>query len=59
VPPLRPTSRFRTEPRREVWAPFSNRLEYQIQRERAWKIGGGQPWKDVDPIFIDDSLFQM
>ncbi|KAG0702561.1 Oxysterol-binding protein-domain-containing protein [Suillus ampliporus] len=41
-----------------VWAPSraGDRLEYWVERERVWKMGGGQPWKDVDPIFIEDAV---
>lgn len=37
-----------------VWTPYrvGNSLEYWLEREKAWKNGGGS-WKDVDPIFID------
>jgi len=40
-----------------VWAPVraGDRLEYWAERERVWKMGGGQPWKEVDPIFIEDA----
>ncbi|OAX31816.1 hypothetical protein K503DRAFT_870474 [Rhizopogon vinicolor AM-OR11-026] len=43
-----------------VWAPLrtgaGGRLEYWVERERVWKMGGGMPWKDVDDIFIDDDV---
>ncbi|KAG1737206.1 Oxysterol-binding protein-domain-containing protein [Suillus lakei] len=41
-----------------VWAPSraGDRLEYWVERERVWKMGGGQPWKDVEPIFIEDAV---
>ena len=39
-----------------VWTPLreGERVEYWVERERVWKMGGGKPWKGVDPIFIDD-----
>jgi hypothetical protein len=39
-----------------VWAPSraGDRLEYWVEREKVWENGGRQPWKDVEPIFIED-----
>ncbi|KAG1730935.1 Oxysterol-binding protein-domain-containing protein [Suillus paluster] len=41
-----------------VWTPSraGDRLEYWVEREKVWEMGGGQPWKDVDPIFIEDAV---
>ncbi|KIM37639.1 hypothetical protein M413DRAFT_258846 [Hebeloma cylindrosporum] len=40
-----------------VWNPVRVdgwKLEYWAEREKVWKAGGGQPWKDVDDIFIEE-----
>ncbi|KAH7907177.1 Oxysterol-binding protein-domain-containing protein [Hygrophoropsis aurantiaca] len=39
-----------------VWSPsrVGDVLEYWVERERAWKQGDG--WRDVDTIFIEDTL---
>ena len=29
-------------------------LEYWVERERVWKLGGHQKWKDVDDIFVEE-----
>jgi len=29
-------------------------LEYWVERERVWKLGGNQKWKDVDDIFVEE-----
>ena len=29
-------------------------LEYWVERERVWKLGGIQEWKDVDSIFVEE-----
>ncbi|EGN94271.1 hypothetical protein SERLA73DRAFT_171297 [Serpula lacrymans var. lacrymans S7.3] len=41
-----------------VWNPLraGDVLEYWIERERAWKEGAEKAWKNVDPIFIEDTL---
>jgi hypothetical protein len=41
-----------------VWAPSRDggRLEYWVERERVWKMGGEKLWKDVEPIFIEDGV---
>ncbi|KAG1835395.1 Oxysterol-binding protein-domain-containing protein [Suillus subalutaceus] len=41
-----------------VWAPSraGDRLEYWMERERVWEKGGRQPWKNVEPIFIEDAV---
>ncbi|KAJ6546618.1 Oxysterol-binding protein-domain-containing protein [Mycena sp. CBHHK59/15] len=43
-----------------VWAPARREdgvMEYWAERERVWKLGGNQPWADVNPIFIDEPDF--
>ncbi|KAH6904649.1 oxysterol-binding protein [Coprinopsis sp. MPI-PUGE-AT-0042] len=40
-----------------VWTPQrvdDGTLEYWKERERVWARGGGQPWKDVDDIFVEE-----
>lgn len=40
-----------------VWSPSrtpDNKIEYWVERERVWREGGHKPWKNVDPIFIDE-----
>ncbi|CAK5274399.1 unnamed protein product [Mycena citricolor] len=40
-----------------VWTPArgeDGQLEYWAERERVWKLGGNQPWKAVDDIFIEE-----
>ncbi|KZV69891.1 hypothetical protein PENSPDRAFT_608176 [Peniophora sp. CONT] len=31
-------------------------LEYWNEREKVWKTGGKEPYKDVDPIFVDEEV---
>ncbi|KAG6333241.1 hypothetical protein ID866_5849 [Astraeus odoratus] len=40
-----------------VWAPsfVGDVLEYWVERERVWTMGGDQPWKNVESIFINDT----
>ncbi|KIJ64051.1 hypothetical protein HYDPIDRAFT_112576 [Hydnomerulius pinastri MD-312] len=40
-----------------VWNPsrVGDVLEYWVERERVWKEGGNQVWKNVEPIFIEDA----
>ncbi|KAF8961157.1 hypothetical protein BDZ97DRAFT_1940113 [Flammula alnicola] len=40
-----------------VWTPVrvkDHQLEYWVERERVWRQGGNQPWKDVDDVFIEE-----
>ncbi|KAJ3508300.1 hypothetical protein NLJ89_g5839 [Agrocybe chaxingu] len=40
-----------------VWTPVrtaDRMLEYWVERERVWSLGGHQKWKEVDDIFIDE-----
>ena len=43
-----------------VWEPVridgndEQPLEYWVERERVWKLGGNQEWKDVDNIFVEE-----
>ena len=43
-----------------VWEPVringsdDQPLEYWVERERVWKLGGNQEWKDVDNIFVEE-----
>lgn len=40
-----------------VWTPVraeNYQLEYWVEREKAWRKGGHQKWKDVDEIFIEE-----
>ena len=39
-----------------VWTPLrvGDMLEYWVERERVWREGGWEEWKDVDEIFIDE-----
>ncbi|KAG2367637.1 Oxysterol-binding protein-domain-containing protein [Suillus spraguei] len=61
APPHRPRW-FRAETDEDtgerVWAPSKagDRLEYWVERERIWEMGGGQPWKNVEPIFIEEAI---
>jgi hypothetical protein len=43
-----------------VWTPArleNGAMEYWAERERVWKMGGNQPWTDVEPIFIEEPDF--
>ncbi|KAJ7708171.1 Oxysterol-binding protein-domain-containing protein [Mycena rosella] len=46
-----------------VWTPArleDGAMEYWAERERVWrvwKMGGNQPWTDVEPIFIEEPDF--
>ncbi|KAJ7143846.1 Oxysterol-binding protein-domain-containing protein [Mycena epipterygia] len=43
-----------------VWAPArleDGAMEYWAEREKVWKLGGNQPWTDVEPIFIAEPDF--
>lgn len=40
-----------------VWTPVradDHQLEYWVERERVWSLGGHQKWKEVDDIFIEE-----
>jgi hypothetical protein len=59
LPPHRPrwfTAETDGDTGERVWTPsrVGNVLEYWIERERVWKEGSGESWKDVDSIFIED-----
>ncbi|KAH7920399.1 hypothetical protein BV22DRAFT_1039916 [Leucogyrophana mollusca] len=61
LPPHRPrwfTAETDGDTGERVWTPsrVGDLLEYWVERERVWKEGGGQQWKDVDTIFIEDTL---
>ncbi|KAI6112236.1 Oxysterol-binding protein-domain-containing protein [Pisolithus croceorrhizus] len=60
IPPHQPrwfTAQTDGDTGERVWTPsrVGDALEYWVERERIWKLGGYQTWKNVDPIFIDDS----
>ncbi|KAJ6531434.1 Oxysterol-binding protein-domain-containing protein [Mycena vulgaris] len=43
-----------------VWTPArleNGAMEYWAEREKVWKMGGNQPWTDVEPIFIEEPDF--
>lgn len=59
IPPHQPrwfTTQTDGDTGERVWTPsrIGDALEYWAERERIWRLGGNQPWKNVDPIFIDD-----
>ncbi|KAF8431896.1 Oxysterol-binding protein-domain-containing protein [Boletus edulis BED1] len=59
LPPHRPrwfTAETDGDTGDRVWTPsrVDDVLEYWVERERVWKEGGNMPWKDVDPIFIEN-----
>ena len=43
-----------------VWEPVridgddEEPLEYWVERERVWKLGGNYKWKDVDDVFVEE-----
>lgn len=60
IPPHQPrwfTAQTDGDTGERVWTPshVGDALEYWVERERIWKLGGHQMWRNVDPIFIDDS----
>lgn len=60
MPPHRPrwfTAETDGDTGERVWSPSrtpDEKVEYWVERERVWREGGNKPWKDVDPIFIDE-----
>lgn len=51
------TSQTDVDTGERVWMPsfVGDTLEYWVEREKVWKAGGNQPWKNVEHIFIDDT----
>ncbi|KAJ7202159.1 Oxysterol-binding protein-domain-containing protein [Mycena pura] len=63
LPPHRPrwfTAETDGDTGERVWTPSrfpDGAMEYWAERERLWRLGGNLPWKNVDPIFIEEPDF--